>query len=97
MATVSDAELELQKAADAAAWESPGAFRAVLRAIVALRQNIPMTKHPRAGRPELFPTKKLIGFDDVLLDRVETWRSQQKPVPNLSDAIRALIEKGLES
>ena len=54
-----------------------------------------MTKKT-AGRPELYPTKKLIGFDDAMLVRIEEWRGQQNPVPNLSDAIRALIEKGLE-
>jgi hypothetical protein len=50
----------------------------------------------RPGRPELYPTKKLIGFDAKLLDAIDEWRQRQKPVPNVSDAIRALVVLGLE-
>ena len=48
-------------------------------------------------RPELYPFKKMIGFNAVLLDAIETWRAKQRPIPNLSDAIRQLIEDGLAS
>jgi hypothetical protein len=46
-------------------------------------------------RPELYPVKKIIGFNSVLLDAIEKWRAKQRPIPNLSDAIRQLIEDGL--
>jgi hypothetical protein len=47
-------------------------------------------------RPELYPTKKLIGFDQKLLDAVDDWRRHQTPVPNVSDAIRSLVVLGLQ-
>jgi hypothetical protein len=46
-------------------------------------------------RPELYPVKKVVGFNVVLLDAIEKWRAKQRPIPNLSDAIRQLIEAGL--
>jgi hypothetical protein len=49
----------------------------------------------KAGRPELYPVKKVIGFDQRMLDAVDRWRRQQTPIPNVSDAVRALIEAGL--
>jgi hypothetical protein len=47
-------------------------------------------------RPELYPIKKLIGFDAKLFDAVDEWRRRQDPEPNVSDAIRALVVLGLE-
>ena len=44
------------------------------------------------GRPETHPVKKVIGFSEEMIDAVETWRAKQKPVPNLSEAIRAATE-----
>jgi probable addiction module antidote protein len=32
-----------------------------------------------------------------MLDAIEKWRSKQKPIPNVSDAIRRLVELGLKS
>lgn len=49
------------------------------------------------GRKELYPVKKLIGFDAKMLDAIERWRAKQKPIPTVSDAIRMLVEKGLKS
>ena len=49
------------------------------------------------GRPETHPIKKIIGFTEEMIDAVETWRAKQKPVPNLSEAIRRLIELGLKA
>jgi hypothetical protein len=49
------------------------------------------------GRPETHPVKKIIGFSDNMLSAVERWRAKQKPVPNLSEAIRRLVELGLKS
>jgi hypothetical protein len=41
--------------------------------------------------------KKVIGFTEQMLSNVETWRAKQKPVPNLSEAIRRLVELGLKA
>jgi hypothetical protein len=49
------------------------------------------------GRPETHPVKKVIGFTEEMLAHVETWRAKQKPVPNLSETIRRLVELGLKS
>src|ERR1700710_621349 len=48
-------------------------------------------------RPELYPVKKIVGFDQLMIDRVEKWRARQKPIPNVSEAIRRLVELGLTS
>jgi hypothetical protein len=42
-------------------------------------------------RPELYPVKKVIGFDREMLEAVEKWRAKQKPIPTVSDAIRRLV------
>ncbi len=47
------------------------------------------------GRPETHPVKKVIGFTEEMIAGVESWRAKQKPVPNLSEAIRRLVELGL--
>jgi hypothetical protein len=47
------------------------------------------------GRPELYPIKKVIGFDQPMFDAIGRWRHQQTPVPNVSDAIRSLVQLGL--
>jgi hypothetical protein len=49
------------------------------------------------GRPETHPIKKVIGLSKEMIDAVETWRAKQKPVPNLSEAIRRLVELGLKA
>lgn len=46
-------------------------------------------------RPEQYPHKKLISFDDNLLARIEEYRRKQTPIPTVSDAIRDLISDGL--
>ena len=47
------------------------------------------------GRPETHPVKKVIGFTEDMISAVEAWRSKQTPVPNLSEAIRRLVERAL--
>ena len=47
------------------------------------------------GRPETHPVKNVIGFTEEMIDDVERWRAKQKPVPNVSEAIRRLVELGL--
>jgi hypothetical protein len=47
------------------------------------------------GRKEQFPVKKMLGFDQQLLDRIDAYRRKQTPIPNLSDAIRDLLDQAL--
>jgi hypothetical protein len=47
-------------------------------------------------RPEIYPVSKLIKFSDTMLDAIEKWRAKQRPIPNVSDAIRQLIAAGLK-
>jgi len=49
------------------------------------------------GRPGTHPVKKVIGFTEEMIEAVEGWRAKQRPVPNLSEAIRRLIELGLKA
>ncbi len=49
------------------------------------------------GRPETHPIKKVIGFTEEMISAVETWRAKQKPIPNVSEAIRRLVELGLKA
>ena len=46
-------------------------------------------------RPELFPVKKVIGFDRDMIDAINEWRATQKTLPNFSDSVRRLVEIGL--
>ena len=48
-------------------------------------------------RPELFPVKKVVGFDQAMIDAIDKWRAKQKPLPNVSEAIRRLVELGLKA
>ncbi len=47
------------------------------------------------GRPELYPIKKLIRFDQKMLDDIDEWRRHQTPIPTVTNAIRALLEQAL--
>jgi hypothetical protein len=49
------------------------------------------------GRPETHPIKKVVGFSEEMIDAVEKWRAKQRPVPNLSEAMRRLVELGLKA
>jgi hypothetical protein len=46
-------------------------------------------------RPELYPVKKIIGFDEKMAAAVEKWRAKQRPVPTFSESTRRLVELGL--
>jgi hypothetical protein len=48
-------------------------------------------------KPLLFPTKLLIGFDDEQLEAVDAWRAKQPDVPTRSEAVRRLVELGLQA
>lgn len=58
--------------------------------------NMAKPKRNKGGRPETHPIKKIIGFTPEQLAIVEEWRARQRPIPNVSEAIRQLIEHGLE-
>jgi hypothetical protein len=49
------------------------------------------------ARPELYPVKKVIGFDQAMLDSIEKWRRRQTPIPTVSDAIRQLVAHGIKA
>jgi hypothetical protein len=49
------------------------------------------------GRPATHPVKKVIGLTDELIIAVATWRAKQKPIPNVSEAIRRLVKLGLKA
>ena len=46
-------------------------------------------------RPQLFPVKKVIGFDETMLKPVDHSRRQRTPIPTISDAIRHIHRKNL--
>ena len=48
-------------------------------------------------RPELYPVKKVIGFEHNMLSAIENWRRKQTPIPTVSEAIRRLVELGLKA
>ena len=43
-------------------------------------------------RPELYPVKKVIGFNREQFGAIDRWRRSQSPIPTVSDAIRQLIQ-----
>jgi hypothetical protein len=47
------------------------------------------------ARPLRFPFKKLVAFDQQMLDAIEAWRKDQSPMPNESDAIRIILRDWL--
>jgi hypothetical protein len=47
------------------------------------------------ARPELYPVKKVIGFDQDMLDAIDKWRRKQIPITSASEAIRRLVETAL--
>jgi hypothetical protein len=46
-------------------------------------------------KPEHHRIKKIVGFDRRTIDAIEKWRGEQRPVPDLSEAIRRLVDSGL--
>ena len=48
-------------------------------------------------RPKLYPIKKVVGFDEATIAEIEEWRVKQKPIPEISDAIRQLVAKALSN
>jgi hypothetical protein len=40
---------------------------------------------------------KVVGFDQAMIDAIEKWRGKQHPIPNVSEAIRRLVEMRLKA
>ena len=49
------------------------------------------------ARPQKFPIKKVIGFDQELMDAIDGYRRDQETIPNISEAIRDLLSEALQS
>jgi hypothetical protein len=49
----------------------------------------------RGRNRELYPLKKLVGFDREMLAAIDKWREHQDTNPSANAAIRALIRRGL--
>jgi len=47
------------------------------------------------SRPELYPVKKIVGFDEGTIAAIEKWRAKQAPIPTMPEAIRRLVGQGL--
>lgn len=50
-----------------------------------------------AGRPEQFPVKKVLGFDQAMIDAIDAWRRDQPTIPNQSQAIRSILSEHLRA
>ena len=48
-------------------------------------------------RPELYPVKKVIGFEQTQLSAIDRWRRRQEPIPSVSEAICKLVALGLKA
>jgi ribosomal protein L19E len=48
-------------------------------------------------RPELYPVKKVVGFTNSMLTKIDKWRRKQADVPSRSEAIRRLVEQALRN
>ena len=48
------------------------------------------------ARPQQFPIKKMIGFDQVMMDAIDAYRRDQETIPNISEAIRDLLSSTLK-
>jgi hypothetical protein len=49
------------------------------------------------GRPLEFPIKKLVGFTNEMVARVDAYRHTETPPLSFTEAIRRLVEKALLS
>ena len=47
------------------------------------------------ARPQLFPIKKVIGFDQEMMHAIDSYRRDQPSIPNISEAIRDLLAESL--
>lgn len=47
------------------------------------------------ARREQFPIKKVVGFDQVMIDAIDAYRRDQEAIPNASEAIRDILREWL--
>ncbi|MFG1461724.1 hypothetical protein V5F77_02410 [Xanthobacter sp. DSM 24535] len=47
------------------------------------------------ARPLRYPFKKLVAFDQEIIDALEAWRREQSPIPSEADAIRFIMRDWL--
>lgn len=47
------------------------------------------------ARPQQYPIKKLVGFDQEMMDAIDSYRRDQAAIPNISEAIRDLLDEVL--
>lgn len=47
------------------------------------------------ARPQQFPIKKLVGFDQEMMNAIDSYRRDQPSIPNISEAIRDLLSSVL--
>jgi hypothetical protein len=45
-------------------------------------------------KPELYPIKR-VGVHEGMMVTVENWRAKQKPIPNVTDAVRRGVDLGI--
>lgn len=48
------------------------------------------------ARPERYPIKKVIGFDQETMDAIEGFRRDAEQIPNVSEAIRDILRAWLQ-
>ena len=53
------------------------------------------TGNMRGRTQQLYPLKKLVGFNREMLAAIHRWRQHQETNPSANAAIRALIRRGL--
>jgi hypothetical protein len=60
-------------------------------------RNIIIRKKNQMPRPQIYPIKKVIVFEQEQLNAIDQWRRRQTPIPTVSEAIRRLVDLGLAS
>jgi hypothetical protein len=53
-----------------------------------------VSKAPKKSTPD---NRLQIRYTDAWLARLEDWRSKQRPIPNISESIRRLVDTALEA
>src|SRR5262249_36291328 len=63
-----------------------------------IRKGAPITVHGLMGRPPTHPKRLLLAVSEDFLRNLDEWRRRQPGViPTRSDAIRYLVERGIEA
>jgi hypothetical protein len=54
-------------------------------------------KKSKIGRPPVDTEAVTVRMQRSVLDRLDTWRAAQRPIPTRPDAIRHFVEVGIEA